>query len=152
MLVLSACAPATRLEIGHSGSAPRPATIALDAPATPPEFEAAINEGLARSGFSLSDHPVYRLQVSLSQAQGKVGLFEPQAQGDAAGVWTMRPGQSRSTMTFRATMSLTEAATGREIFRAHANERARKEQPGLSKRLAEGLIAQFSAAPAPARP
>ena len=102
-----------------------------------------IVDGLEKHGFILSDRPSYRLQLSLSQLRGKVGLFAPDAKEKAVGVWTMSPARSRTITTVRATMSLTDAATGRELFRAYANERSRDVTADPSERLAEALVNQL---------
>ena len=142
--MLNGCAPAARLEVGHRGTAPQPAGFALTADETIPDgLEAEIKECLAKQGFTSSNQPSYQLQLSFSETPGKMGLVAPEREGDAKTSWAMSPSRSRSTRTFRATMSLTDAATGRELFRAHADERARKEPPGINERLANALVAQL---------
>ena len=141
---VASCTPSTRLEVGHSGDAPHPASIALSMDDTvPAQFEASFIEGLKTQGFTLSDRPSYRLQLSVSQMRGKAGLFAPDQQGDASNAWIMAPARSRSAMTVRATMRLTDAVSGRELFRAYANERSSKEALDLSDRLADALISQL---------
>ena len=144
ILTLNGCAPSPRLEVGHRGTAPQPAGFALTVDETiPDEFEAEIKEGLANQGFTPSRQPSYQLQLSLSEAPGKMGLVAPEREGHAKASWAMSPSRSRSTRTFRATLSLTDAASGRELFHAHVNVRARKEQPGIDEHLADALAAQL---------
>lgn len=148
--MLSGCASAPPLESGYRGTAPQPAGFALIAgDAVPDSFETAIEERLAKQGFSPSDRSSYQLQLSLSEAPGKMGLVAAEKEIDAKTSWTMSPARSRSTRTYRATLSLTEAATGRELFHAHANVRARKAQPGTDARLADALVAQLHSSGAP---
>jgi len=141
---VASCTPSTRLEVGHSGDAPHPASIALSTDATvSTQFQSVVIDGLKAQGFTLSDRPSYRLQLSISQMRGKAGLFAPDEQEGASNAWIMAPARSRSATTVRATMRLTDAVTGRELFRAYANERSSKEALDLSKGLADALVSQL---------
>lgn len=141
---VASCTPSARLELGHSGAAPHPATIGVSTDSTvPPQFESAVIDGLKAQGFTLSDRPSYRLQLSVSHMRGKAGLFAPDEQQSAINSWIMHPARSRSVTTVRATMRLTDAMTGRELFRAHANERSKKDMLEIGKRLADALVNQL---------
>ena len=141
---VASCAPSTRLEVGHSGDAPHPASIAVSTDATvPTQFRSVFIDGLKAQGFTLSEHPSYRLQLSVSQMRGKAGLFAPDEQENANNSWIMAPARSRSSTTVRATMRLTDAVSGLELFRAYANERSSKAALDLSNRLADALVNQL---------
>ena len=142
--VVAGCTSGTRMEVGHSGNAPDPASIAVSADAgLPTQFEAAVVDSLKTQGFTLSEHPSYRLELSVSQLRGKAGLFAPDEQGRASSVWIMSPARSRSATTVRATMRLIDVVNGRELFRAYANERSNKAPLDVGKRLADALINQL---------
>ncbi|MCW2389620.1 hypothetical protein M2333_002666 [Sphingobium sp. B11D3B] len=138
------CSPSARLETGHSGDAPLPAGIVVVTDASvPPHFTATVIESLNAQGFPLAERPAYRLQLSVSQMRGRTGLFAPDELEEAGRKWIMKPARARSATTVRATMRLTDAMTGRELFRAYANERSRAEAADLSKGLADALVIQL---------
>jgi hypothetical protein len=141
ILLSSGCAPKIVLEAGHEGALPRAASLAVmaDEP-IPRDLEDALKAGLVDQKFVLSDRPAYLARLSFAQLQGKVGVVTSDG---TRSTWALAPARSRSKRTSRATVVVFDANSGREVLRAHANERARGVQENVARRLGNALVQQI---------
>ncbi|EIZ79186.1 hypothetical protein WSK_2374 [Novosphingobium sp. Rr 2-17] len=146
-LALAACAH-NRVEAGFVGQRPAPASFGF-APESLSggKFADRFKSGLVDRGFTLSDQPTYRLDLTLAEIPGKTGLYAPSAGKADSQVWRLSPSRSRSAKTYRTTLSLTDAATGRELVRVYANERGTQAQWDEGARLADALLSQLAGTP-----
>lgn len=141
ILLGSGCAPSVVLEAGHEGALPSAASLAFIADdSIPRDLEDALKAGLVEQEFVLSDRPAYLARLSFAQVQGKVGVVTSDGMRSA---WALAPARSRSAQTSRATMVVFDASSGREVLRAHANERAREEHEDVARRLGDALAQQI---------
>lgn len=92
-------------------------------------------------GFRIADPADYLVQIVTSDMPGKTGAFLPYTTSDAEErVWLTAPSRSRTTQTRRLTVTLTDAATGREVYRASADERYREGKGGSSDALIDAVV------------
>ena len=106
----------------------------------PRDFVSALKAGLVDQAFVLSDRPAYLVRLSFAQVQGKVGVVTSDG---TRSTWALQPARSRSKQTSRATVVVLDANSGREVLRAHANERARGVQEDVARRLGNALAQQI---------
>lgn len=142
-LALAACAH-DRVETGLAGQRPAPSSVGFAPDSlSSGKFAVRIKDGLVGQGFTLSDQPVYRVDLTLAEIPGRAGLYVPAAQ-EGERVWTVAPSRSRASKTYRATISFTDVASGREIMRAYAHERRRRAPADEETHLADALLSQIA--------
>lgn len=120
IVALPACATHPAILAAEVGSLPEPGGYRLLA--VHPEIsriEAAVVSKLEASGFSAEEKGALLIQVSLSEPPARTGLMLDQG---AAPRWLLPPTRSKSKRTRRLVVTMTDSATGKEIYRAYGSE------------------------------
>ena len=139
MLALSACASQPAITATEVGTMPPPRSYHLLAagPERSP-IEAALASRLEASGFSADQKAPLIVQVSLSEPPAKTGLSLAQT---AEPQWLVPPTRSKSKRMRRLVVTVTDSATGEEIYRAHGSEFYREKKSDDGKALQETVFA-----------
>ncbi|QSR19070.1 hypothetical protein [Novosphingobium sp. KA1] len=93
-----------------------------------------LEAGLVAQGFSASDRGAYLVQLTVSDLPGRAGLFAPSEGGASAGAWLLAPSRSRSRMQRVVVLSLSDRATGRNLYRVLASEPRKAGKTGKAGR------------------
>jgi hypothetical protein len=147
-VLLASCASLPPMEIEDTGSLPPPAGFQLrhDETGASSAFAAAIATELEARGFTDTERPDYLVQIAGSDLPGKTGLFVPDAPTgeDDQQQWLSSPTRTSSIRTRRLVISVTEIASGREVYRVHGIAPYRSGQADHVDRLANAILAQLS--------
>lgn len=147
-LLLACCASPSKIEVADAGQLPKPAdhTIRVSTSAGAPVTE-TIMTALASRGFKVADPAQFLVQIVSSDIPGKTGLFLPESAPDAAGkpAWLTAPSRSTRTPTRRITITFTDIATGKEVYRASGTERYRAGKSDSSDALIDAVVGQIAA-------
>lgn len=148
MLLLASCTSHPRIEIGEKGAVPQPAAYILagDMNDAPSSLAARLADQLGGEGFTKASAPRYLVQIVDAALPGGAGLFLPDAQPDQSGhaPWLESPTNSRSKHKRRLTISFTDIATGREVYRAYGIEHYRKQQRDDGDPLVDAVLSQLA--------
>jgi hypothetical protein len=126
MATVTGCAHAPAPQIVQSGALPPGgASYALvETDGAKPASGAAIAQCLGNRGMTVSDAPAYLAQISESDRPGKAVAYpaDPKPEKGQEPQWL--PGSAPGRGTIRSlALTLTDAATGREVYRVTASER-----------------------------
>ena len=152
--LLNACA--TRgCNVRHIGAmplAPPGATFSLVAgDGTPPPLAAALARRVTRAGLiSVGDHPAFYVESLYSERGGRVGAYS-QVGAKNAPLWLESPARGpwwrrHARWVQQLTVRIIDGRTGRELYRADAEEMVGPERPVDWERLAGDAL---SGAPFP---
>ncbi|AJA07025.1 hypothetical protein SKP52_00375 [Sphingopyxis fribergensis] len=136
---LSACASHPAIIAAEAGRMPDPRGYWLVA--AQPErsrVEAALAAKLETSGFSADEKASLIVQVSLSEPPAKTGLALDQS---VELQWLLPPTRSKSKRTRRLVVTMTDSATGKEIYRAYGSEVFREKKSDDGEALQTSVFA-----------
>lgn len=139
IVALSACATHPVIRAAEAGSLPEPGGYRLLA--AHPEnsrIEAALVSRLEASGFSAEEKGALVIQVSLSEPPARTGLMLSQG---ATPQWLLPPTRSKSKRTRRLVVTMTDGATGKEIYRAYGSEVYREKKSDDGEALQASVFA-----------
>lgn len=146
-LLVAGCASPYGMNVNHVGQLPTHTgqTVQIGDAADPVLTERVMAK-LASRGFTVADPADYLVQIVSSDLPAKTGAFLPERATDASGkrAWLMAPSRKRKVQTRRVIITLTDVATGSEIYRAAGDERYRAGKPGNSDALIEAVVAQIA--------
>ncbi|HEX7858276.1 MAG TPA: hypothetical protein VF503_31725 [Sphingobium sp.] len=130
--------------VQSSGTLPRDTGYAFaEEAAPPPQLATPLAQALAEQGLHVSDSPHYLVQVEYSRPPAKTGtLIADQADPQ----WQRAPSRRGGPLS-RMSLSVTDIATGTEVYRAAAWQRPR----GKADDSAQLLQAALTPPPPPAR-
>ena len=145
VLLVAGCASPYGMDVADAGRLPAPGQqLQVSAPADP-LMQDKLMAALTARGFKVADPADYLVQIVASDMPGKTGIFLPDIASDAQErEWLNAPSRSKVIQTRRITVTLTDIATGREVYRASADERYRKGKAGSSDALIEAVVNQMA--------
>lgn len=136
---LSACSSHPSITVARIGTMPPPGAYhILRGSPQPTRIETALASKLEAGGFTVDDKASLVVQVSFSAPPPKTGLLlgeatEPQ--------WLLPPTRSKSKGMRRLLITMTDSATGKEIYRAHGREVYRKKKADSDEALQRSVFA-----------
>jgi hypothetical protein len=145
-LLLAGCASPYGIDVADAGQLPKPADPSLHvSPAADTLLTDRVMGVLTSQGFKVADPAGYLVQIVSSDVPGRTGLFLPEGAPDASGkqAWLTAPSRSKTTRTRRITVTFTDVATGKEVYRAFGDERYRAGDPGSSDALIDAVVGQI---------
>ncbi|HET6523569.1 DUF4136 domain-containing protein [Sphingopyxis sp.] len=139
ILALSACTTQPAIIATEVGRMPEPGSYRmLVAGPEPSRIEAALASKLKASGFSADEKASLVVQVGLSEPPAKTGLSLLQA---AEPQWLLPPTRAKSKRMRRLVVTVTDSATGEEIYRAHGSELYREKKSDEGEALRTSVFA-----------
>lgn len=106
-------------------------------------WQTAVLAGLTSHGFVRSDHGRYLVQLTASDLPGKTGLLAPDDSGEAKAEWLVAPSRSRAIGARVVTLVMSDAATGREVYRIVAQQPQRIGKPDATDRLSRAFLTEL---------
>ncbi|WP_395396573.1 hypothetical protein WBP07_28265 [Novosphingobium sp. BL-8A] len=148
---LAGCTGTPPPAVATLGSLPPPGTLEFPGGTAPTEaLGQEIAAQLVARGFTPADHGTYLAQITTSRVPGKAGLFVGNGNPDAEAQWLVAPSPSRSIGLRVATVTLSDRATGRELYRVIVSEQRRNGKPETDERIAQAVAGTLDNGAAPA--
>jgi len=145
VLLVAGCASPYGMDVADAGRLPEPGRqLQVSGPADPVLRDRVVAAMTAR-GFTVADPADYLVQIVTSDIPGKTGAFLPYTPSEAEErSWLTAPSRSKAVQTRQITITLTDMATGREVYRASADERYRAGKGGSSDALIEAVVSKIA--------
>lgn len=141
LVVLAGCATRPAITAAAAGTMPPPGGFRiLGVGGARSNLETAVAARLEAKGFAAAAKGPLLVQVSQSEPPAKTGLT---AARPDEGQWLVEPTRSQSQQFRRLVVTITDSATGEEIYRAYGTERYRSGQSGDGETLQEAVLALF---------
>lgn len=143
-MALAGCASTSPLSVNTRGAMPPPGTLEFPGGVAPTgTLGQDILAQLAARGFTRADHATYLAQITVARVPGKAGLFVPDSDPGAEARWLVAPSPSRSIGLRVATVTLSDRATGRELYRIIASERQSNGKPETDERITQAIAGKL---------
>jgi|GEM_PF-1670561 len=146
-LLLACCASPQTMDVANAGRLPKPGghNLQVSSSADGPLTDRVL-AALTSQGFKVAEPADYFVQIASSDIPGKTGLFLPDTGVDASGnrTWLTAPSRSKGIQTRSITITLTDIATGKEVYRAFGDERYRAGQLVGSDALLDAVVGQIA--------
>lgn len=144
VLLVAGCASPYGMDVADAGRLPEPGRqLQVSGPADSRLTDSVV-AAMTDRGFRVADPADYLVQIVTSDMPGKAGVFLPYPPSDEERSWLTAPSRSKTTQTRRVTVTLTDMATGAEVYRAFADERYRAGKGGDSDALIEALVSRIA--------
>lgn len=141
LFVLAGCATRPAISAATAGTMPPPGSFRIlgvgDAQSG---IERAVAAKLEAQGFAADAKGRMLVQISQSEPPAKAGLTVASPGDDQ---WLVEPTRSKSQRIKRLVVTITDSATGEEMYRASGTERYRPGKSADGETLQEAVLALF---------
>ena len=139
--ILAGCATRPAITASEVGTMPPPGGFRIvGVGAAQSSLETALAAKLEANGFAADAKGRMLVQISQSEPPARTGLTTaPPADAQ----WLIEPTRAKSQRIKRLVVTVTDGATGEEIYRAYGTERYRPVKPGDGEALQEAVLALF---------
>lgn len=144
VLLVAGCASPYGMDVAGAGRLPVPGGLLPLGETADPLLNEQVMAAMTARGFRLAGPADYLVQIVTSDMPGKTGAFLPYPASDEGRSWLTTPSRSKVVQTRQITLTLTDIATGREVYRASADERYRAGKGGSSDALVDALVSQIA--------
>lgn len=145
VLLVAGCTSPYGMDVTAAGQLPEPGKPLLVSESADPLLREKVLAAMTARGFRVADPAAYLVQIVTSDTPGKTGSFLPYPASDEERSWLTAPASRKTTQTRRITVTLTDIATGREVYRASADERYRAGKGDSSDALVDAVLSQIAA-------
>lgn len=139
--ILAGCATRPAITTAAAGTMPPPGSFRiLGVDDAPSNLKTAIAAKLEAKGFAADAKGRLLVQISQSEPPAKAGLTIAPPGEDQ---WLVEPTRSKSRRIKRLVVTITDSATGEEMYRASGSEHYRPGKPAGGEALSEAVLALF---------
>lgn len=139
--ILAGCATRPAITAAAAGTMPPPGSFRiLGVDDAPSNLDTAVAAKLEAQGFAADAKGRLLVQTSQSEPPAKAGLTVAPPSDDQ---WLIEPTGSKSRRIKRLVVTITDSATGKEMYRASGSERYQPGKTADGEALRDAVLALF---------